>query len=52
MNCYRISFNAQDVTYSGALNRFHNNGLFQKKSTPPPPDGWGLFLTPRLTWIS
>ena len=22
-------------------------GLFQKKSTPP--DGWGRFLTPRLT---
>ena len=26
------------------------NGLFQKKSAPP--DGWGRFLTPPLTWIS
>ena len=27
------------------------NGLFQKK-IHTPPDGWGRFLTPPLTWIS
>ena len=27
-------------------------GLFQKKSTPPPPDGWHYILTPPSTRIS